>query len=68
MFITLLAVLLIGFGILSLLFPDVARSLDRFSNEMKGVQTKQGGAYEVNRVFGGVVCIVIGIAALVIWL
>lgn len=60
----LLGLVAIVMGIVMLAFPNVTRSLDRFSNEMKGVETKQGGLYEVNRMVGGGVLVVMGLILL----
>ena len=60
----LVGLLAIVMGIVMLAFPDVTRSLDRFRNDIDGVQTKQGYWYELNRKFGGVMLIIVGIVAL----
>lgn len=60
----LLGLFCIGMGIVMLAFPDVYRSLNKFSNDMEGVQTEHGTPFEINRMIGGVVLIALGIVAL----
>lgn len=61
----LLGLIMIAVGIVRLAWPGVARSMDRFSNEWDGVQTKQGGTYEVGRMVSGVALIIAGFVVLI---
>lgn len=62
--IVLLGLVLIGAGIVRLAFPQITRSLDRFSNEIEGVETRQGELYELGRLISGGAMIVAGIVVL----
>lgn len=53
--------LLIVAGIVNLAFPGLVRGLNQLGNEMEGVETKHGPAFEANRVISGIVMIIGGI-------
>ena len=60
-------VVMILVGIVALAFPDLTRSWDRFQNDLDGVETKQGSAYEFNRVFSAGTCILAGVVVILMW-
>lgn len=62
--IILLGLVLIGAGIVRLAFPQIARGLNRFSNELEGVETRHGEIYELGRIISGGAMIVAGIVVM----
>lgn len=62
----LIGFLLIALGIVFLAFPDFMRSMNRLGNDMEGVETKHGPAYEANRIISGVILIIGGIVTMFI--
>lgn len=57
----LLGLIVMGAGVVRLAFPQITRGLDRFSNELEGVETRQGELYELGRVISGGAMIVGGL-------
>jgi hypothetical protein len=63
----LAAIVLIVVGVLNLVAPDFLWSLTKFGNEWKGVASERTEFWDVRRVFGGILLIVLGVGVL-IWM
>lgn len=63
--IVFLGLMFIVLGIGWLAFPGLARSINRFSNEWKGVETKHGEMFEVGRMVSGIGMIIVGFIILI---
>lgn len=55
------ATLLVGFGLLQFIAPDLIWSLTEWNNQMRGIQSERTETWEFGRVVSGVILIVCGI-------
>lgn len=53
-------------GVAMLAFPGWVRALDELSNDMRGVRTEQGEAYEAARQLRGLLVILAGIGLMLL--
>jgi uncharacterized protein YjeT (DUF2065 family) len=59
-------VVFILIGVAMLVFPGWVRALDELSNDMRGIRTEQGEAYEAARQLRGLLVILAGIGLLLL--
>ncbi len=55
---------IIAWGIVMLKWPDVAWSVTKWENDSEGRVSERNGTWEDVNIFGGIFCIVFGIAFL----
>jgi hypothetical protein len=59
-------IFMVGLGLVSLFAPDMMWELTAFGNSWEGKKSERSELWEINRVIGGVVALLIGLAAIVL--
>lgn len=61
-----LGILVVGFGVVSIVAPDAMWAFQRFTNRLEGQTSERSGTWEAGRVFGGLLCIILGLAMIIV--
>lgn len=62
----LVSLFALGMGVMMLKFPDAYRSWNKFGNDLEGVRTEHGETFELGRMFGGAVLILVGVVGIIV--